>query len=142
MITAHPAPSARPLGQRGLNLMRMPGLVLMWRKPAATESVARDERENLPPDTSKGLQGVFGWSSVHKINLKKDHISNQNELAFDKDHFQAGLYISISLSSVRLFEAIAAVRTWLERVSRSNIQDNSIPMANLLSGNNPLKMVI
>lgn len=41
-----------------------------------------------------------------------------------------------------MVEAIAALWTWLERVLRSNIQDNSIPMANLLSGNNPLKMVI
>lgn len=30
-------------------------------------------------------------------DLKKDHISNQNELVFYKDHFQAGLCISMSL---------------------------------------------
>lgn len=55
MITVHPEPSAQPLGRRGLNLRRMPGFVLMWRKPAATESVTRDERKNPSPPNTRQL---------------------------------------------------------------------------------------
>lgn len=43
MITAH----LRCLLSCGVNLMRMRRFVLTWRKPAATESMAQDERDNL-----------------------------------------------------------------------------------------------
>lgn len=101
MTTAHPAPSAQPLGRRGLNLRRMPGFVLIWRKPTATESVTRDEREN--PPHPRHPPAAYSPSTLSRANLKllrcllwlqrglrvvlrtvkdlnKDHISNKNEL--------------------------------------------------------------
>lgn len=73
MITVHPAPSAQPLGWRGLNLMRISGFVLMWKKPAATESVAQDERENLPLPPTHRQPHSCGWhfpvqtSNLHDV---------------------------------------------------------------------------